>query len=211
MTVLSAKNDVLQAHLSASHLLPQLIRLELRQNMRLRDASAEPDTVQFLQELEQIGEGTAATNDCGYTSFPACVQAQPSIEALCEEVYGDLFRNEISDLSTYLSERTIVTPFLRDCKRLNDAILDKSPGELYSYTSNDSWVAGQLDENGEFGNAPLGEDVLNNLDIAGLPPHDLRFRPSTPLILLRNIRKQSPINPYEVLCHTCPASACPRF
>jgi hypothetical protein len=185
VTLLNGKAHVINAHFTSSYLLPLLQRLELTENMRMRNSEASADTIQFLQELEDIGDGRTPVGDDGLISLPACVQPAASAAELCRKVYGDLFDNRVPPerLSEYLRERTIVTPLLRDCRMLNDLIISQTPGPVFTYKSADSWDNSDTSMQEQ----QLDEATLNSLDLPGLPPHELTFTHATTLILLRNI------------------------
>lgn len=67
-----------------------------------------------------------------------------------------------------------------DVDEINFQIQQLLPGDLMSFKSIDTVV----DEN-ESVNFPI--EFLNSLDIPGMPPHNLRLKIGSPIILLRNL------------------------
>ncbi|XP_074328250.1 uncharacterized protein LOC141666153 [Apium graveolens] len=100
----------------------------------------------------------------------------------------------------YLSERAILTPTNQTVGHLNSLIIDKLPVESLSYFS--------VDAVEEFGGTfeDLNEafliEYLNSLNVAGMPPHDLKLKhfiprmelsPSDTKIPFKLVRKQIPL------------------
>ena len=97
------------------------------------------------------------------------------------------------DLNLYSSDpyemisRCILTPKNTSVEDINDVMIQRFPGQLFSYTSSDQTVDQRFQAD--------YEDFLNSQNPKGLPPHKLMLKESCPLILLRNL------NPAEGLCN----------
>ncbi|GBP51659.1 hypothetical protein EVAR_48282_1 [Eumeta japonica] len=78
------------------------------------------------------------------------------------------------------SERAILAAKNKDADDLNAIIQNFLPGELFSYKSVDT-VTNQDD----VVNYPT--EFLNSLELPGLPPHNLKLRVGSVVIMLQNI------------------------
>ena len=83
--------------------------------------------------------------------------------------------------------RCIFAPKNSSVDELNDILIRKFPGKLYTYTSIDKTIDQR--HQGDY------EDFLNSQNPKGLPPHKLMLKENYPIILMRNL------NPLEGLCN----------
>lgn len=93
---------------------------------------------------------------------------QNSVDNMIESTYTD-FMNNWKD-PKYLSDRAILTPTNQTVTHLNDLIVEKIPGESFSYYSVDSAEEfGGTDD--DLHNAfPI--EYLNSISLRGMPSHD---------------------------------------
>jgi ATP-dependent DNA helicase PIF1 len=97
---------------------------------------------------------------------------------LIESVFPDTLNNHL--YHNWLSNRAILAAKNIDVDENNYQIQTLLPGDLMTFKSNDTIV----DEN-QIVNFPI--EYLNSLDFAGMPPHNLRLKIGSPVILLRNL------------------------
>ncbi|KAG3055831.1 hypothetical protein PI124_g24176 [Phytophthora idaei] len=114
------------------------------------------------------------------------------LSRLIETVYADF--NEENQPDNYFAERIILTPKNADVLAINDMILDKLPGDAQEYRSVDT-----LDGDDELERQERSDlyppEFVNTISLSGMPPHKLRLKIGTPVMLLRNI------NTKEGLCN----------
>ncbi|XP_074377523.1 uncharacterized protein LOC141719037 [Apium graveolens] len=87
----------------------------------------------------------------------------------------------------YLSERAILTPTNQIVGHLNSLIVDKLPGESVSYFSVDA--AEEFGGTYEDLNEAFPIEYLNSLNVAGMPPHDLKLKVGAVVMLMRNLNQ----------------------
>lgn len=171
--------DEINACLKSSILWRSVHTLRLTINMRVtlqNDLSAEV----FSKQLLDIGNGKIGFHEnTQLIKLPEnFCNIVDSKNALIESVFPNIrdnYRNY-----QWLSERAILAAKNVDVDEINFKIQETLPGELISFKSIDTVV----DEN-ESVNYPT--EFLNSLDLPGLPPHNLRLKIGSPIILLRNL------------------------
>ncbi|XP_074323536.1 uncharacterized protein LOC141660450 [Apium graveolens] len=87
----------------------------------------------------------------------------------------------------YLSERAILTSTNQTVGHLNSLIVDKLPGESVSYFSVDA--AEEFGGTDEDLNEAFPIEYLNSLNVAGMPPHDLKLKVGAVVMLMRNLNQ----------------------
>ena len=156
-------------------------------NMRLKQVT-DREEHQRLQEFQtfllNLGRGDLPANNDGNIDIPQeyIVSGFETEEAMqsaaIQHVYGNI--NEHLNDSAYMMSNIIICPHNRNVKKLNDKIIESmSTMEYLSYSSDTS-----TDQSVE-----IGEEVLNTLEIPGLPSHVLRLKEKMPVMLMRNISK----------------------
>lgn len=175
----STPADEINACLKSSTLWRHVQRLTLSTNMRVQlqnDISA----ARFAKQLLDIGNGKMTideTTKC-ITLPPNFCTNTSSKEELIEKVFPNIAQNYKNH--QWLSERAILAAKNSDVNDINFTIQDVIPGEFGTYNSIDT-VTNQDD----VVNYPT--EFLNSLDLPGIPPHVLKLKYGTPIILLRNI------------------------
>jgi hypothetical protein len=163
---------------------------ELTLNLRLmhrtfatqdaRDAAAA-----FDSWLWKMAKGDLPKVQGDFTPLPQGVRlAQNTRAQLIDTTFGDL--NQVSDLMSkadYLAKRAILAPKNVDVQDLNDIVLQKLEGEERLYASNDS-----CPDDPSFRAYPL--ELLNQIDLPLMPPHQLKLKKFAVVFVLRNINPQ---------------------
>ena len=173
------RGQIVSATLKRSLLWKNIAVRQLTINMRAR-LSADPNEEQFCEQLLQLGEGKMECVEDTNTvvlpqSFGHCVFVASELE---QTLYPDIalnFRNV-----DWLAERTILAPHNASVNSMNEALLQKIPGELFVCQSVDT-----ADNDDESNLYPT--EFLNSLPPAGLPQHNLHLKEGAPIIILRNL------------------------
>ncbi|CAN1162457.1 ATP-dependent DNA helicase pif1 [Linum perenne] len=106
-------------------------------------------------------------------------------------VYPDFTRSFSS--VDYVKSCAIVTPTNAIVSEINDFMLNQIPGELQTYFSADSLTT--TGSNKEALEMEYHIEFLNSLSFNGIPEHDLKLKPFSTVMLLRNL------NPLVGLCN----------
>ncbi|GFT39632.1 ATP-dependent DNA helicase [Trichonephila clavipes] len=134
----------------------------------------------FSEQLLHIGNGKIElqlNTQCIKLPDNFCTVVQDKNE-LIQSIFPDIQNNYLNH--EWLSQRAILAAKNVDVDEINFQIQQLLPGDLMSFKSIDTVV----DEN-ESVNFPI--EFLNSLDIPGMPPHNLRLKIGSPIILLRNL------------------------
>ena len=83
----------------------------------------------------------------------------------------------------WLAEHCVLAPLNEDIYSINSAIIRTLPGELHVYSSADSVIDEPIGDT----ESPYPVELLNTLQVPGIPPHRLELKPGVPVILLRNL------------------------
>lgn len=190
----STPADELNACLKASALWQYVKKLQLKTNMRVAlrsDQSAE----EFSRQLLAMGNGVIPVElVTGLIEFPqnfCSITTTP--EELIMKVFPNIAQNYVDH--DWLSARAILAAKNKDVDHLNFVIQNDISGELHSYKSVDS----VMDEN-EVTNYPT--EFLNSLDVPGLPPHFLKLKVGSIIILLRNLNAPKLCNGTRLIVKT---------
>lgn len=127
--------------------------------------------------LIELGNGSL-TNDTG---LPADFIKIPT-DMISTNIIDDIFPQRIRvNMVRDLQDHAILCPTNMACHELNMKIIDRIEGPLKSYYSVDS-VCSDDDNANLF---PM--EFLHTLAPSGMPPHDLKLKVGTIVILLRNL------------------------
>ncbi|KAI1695168.1 PIF1-like helicase domain-containing protein [Ditylenchus destructor] len=121
----------------------------LTQNQRV-----DPDEIEFLETLKQLGDGELQDGDEGYFEFPEeCLSND-----LITDVYGSALATKNYD---EMHERVILTPLNKDANEICNQVLEFLEGEDKYYTSMDT-----LAENNHLSNTErYPTEVLNAIQL----------------------------------------------
>ncbi|CAN1790705.1 ATP-dependent DNA helicase PIF1 [Linum perenne] len=161
------REDNLGASLTRSYLWNHCTLLELHVNMRINHSIS-----------------NAATEFDG-------MQFSDWVLAIGDGVYPNL-QTSYHNVA-YIRSRAIVTPTNKVVSAINDLILTQLPGEEKVYLSADTLTTSGPNQISLEIQYPT--EFLNSLSFNGMPEHQLRFKPYTIVMLLRNL------NPSVGLCN----------
>ncbi|XP_054710866.1 ATP-dependent DNA helicase pif1-like [Uloborus diversus] len=148
-------------------------------NMRVQ-VQNDPSAQVFSKQLLDIENGEIELyQNTHYIKLPDdfCTAVETKSK-LIESVFPDILNNYLNH--NWLCNRAILAARNVDVDEINFQIQQLLPGNLMSFNSIDTVV----DEN-EAVNFPT--EFLNSLDIPGMPPHNLRLKIGSAIILLRNL------------------------
>ena len=168
--------QIVKACIHSSPLWNDIKQLKLTTNM-----SVASDEIDFSSYLLNIGNGTVQVNqNIGQDMIQ--IPHEYLVETL-DELVDKTFPNIEDRYSDkyWVARRAILTPRNEGVDKINEAIMDKFPGQGKTYLSADS-VAEEDLQNG------YPTDFLNSITLSGMPPHSMTLKVGAPVILLRNLR-----------------------
>jgi hypothetical protein len=181
-----SRADIVTACLQKSFIWPQLKRLSLRINMRVREGQHGQEFIHWISELPY----SPALD--GMVSIPDYINQPATITDLISHVYPPgLLSRAVTDPSTFHG-RCLLTTLNTTVVELNKLILGQLPGRLRTYQSVDSYDT----ENASGSDLhELPVEQLQSIDMPSLPPSQLSLKIGAPVLLLRNL------SPRDGLCN----------
>ncbi|XP_075444603.1 uncharacterized protein LOC142488115 [Ascaphus truei] len=176
-------DECTMAHKKSLEALDRTLK-DLRNNQDIMGGAVillagESNTQDFANMLLNIGEGTLPTNLSGEITFPNhFAHIMTSLTQLINHGYPNIVHNYNNH--TWLCERAILAPKNNCVNDINNQIQDMLPGNITEYKSIDTVV-----DTDEAVNYPT--EFLNSLEPPGMPPHRLRLKLGSPIMLLRNL------------------------
>ncbi|EOA33245.1 hypothetical protein CARUB_v10021791mg [Capsella rubella] len=151
-------------------------------NNEQSDALAE-----FSKWLLDIGDGKINEPNDGEVEIEIpedllITLSEDPIHAIVHEIYGNSFAKEKDP--KFFKRRAILSPRNEDVDKINQYMLSQLPGAERRYLSSDSIET--LDTS-VFDDMVYSQEFLNNINVSGLPKHELTLKKGAPIMLLRNI------------------------
>jgi ATP-dependent DNA helicase PIF1 len=109
-----------------------------------------------------------------------------SVSELVNHVFPDLCKNYHQ--RDWLSSRSILCAKNYDKNVINDELIQHLDGPMTTYLSIDMAVTDSCDTYA----APV--EIMNSVEIAGLPPHQLKLKVGAPIIILRSLDAPKVVN-----------------
>lgn len=134
-----------------------------------------PEQTEFAKYLLKIGNGELPLNDMGEIELPEDILSNGN---LVDEVFGNCLVNENYE---EMKDRAIFAPLNKDVSKINAEIIEHLAGDYKVYKSYD------LVKDQPEGGLQFPPEFLNSVDIADLPPHELKLKKNTIIMLLRNL------------------------
>nr|XP_017245517.1 PREDICTED: ATP-dependent DNA helicase PIF1-like [Daucus carota subsp. sativus] len=193
----AGRPDIVAASLNRSKLWDHAEVHLLSRNMRLH-AGNTPEQNRIIKDFSEwqlrIGDGKKchdfepdASNDANM-KMPErfLIHAEESpLQSLVDRIYPGFEENFQSH--EYIRDRAILTPTNVVVDDINKIILDKIPGETYTYYSQDS-MEDNGSENNDFAESfPI--EYINSLNMPCIPKHELKLKVGTPVMLMRNLNQ----------------------
>ncbi|XP_022831021.1 uncharacterized protein LOC111359653 [Spodoptera litura] len=184
--------DVIKACLKSSPLWQSIKTLNLRTNMRAHLSN--DNNGNFSQKILQLGDGklpSPVANNSQVSLDNELAQTVNSLDVLIDTIYPDI-ENLTERNFNWLCSRAIVSPRNDSVNDINRMIMEKVPGDFKCYKSIDT-VCNIEDA------VHYPQEFLNSLNPAGLPPHELKLKGGTPIMLLRNLSPPNMCNGTRLL------------
>ena len=175
-----SRADIVQSAINRSYIWSFVTTLKLTINMRViglrgADAKLQQDFANFLI---QIGEGIN-NNEQDEVILPSEIVSQSkNVDDFLSTYHFDI-KEKYND-SNYVIDKCLCAARMEHVDMLNEKTNEIFPGEEYCYYSCDTLI-----NNGNAAVYPI--DFLNSITPSTLPPHILKLKLNSPIILLRNI------------------------
>ena len=185
----AGRAQVVGACLKSSPLWPRIETMELATNMRALNGDDQAGA--YADFLLRVGDGRLpiiAAPDTVQVPEPVQSPAR-NLDALADRVFPNLadhYRDE-----RWLHERAILSPLNANVDKANEIVLARLPGELVTYLSVDSLT--EDEQNAENG-PPIPVEVLNHIDVSGIPSHQIQVKVGAPVVLMRNLDAPRVVN-----------------
>ncbi|CAF1074146.1 unnamed protein product [Rotaria sordida] len=171
--------DELKACLKSSYLWRHVASLKLSSNMRVH-LQGDVSAGRFAEQLLAIGNGKIPADPVSgliniSDNFCNIVE---SVEELKNKVFPNI-QTQYKD-HKWLCERAILAPKNVNVNAINLQIQQQLPGEAISYKSIDT--VKDIDMVVQY-----PTEFLNSLEPSGMPPHNLRLKIGSSIMLLRNL------------------------
>ncbi|RCV06716.1 hypothetical protein SETIT_1G185800v2 [Setaria italica] len=144
----------------------------------------------FRQVLPVMARGTRAQITDATLMRSYIWESKTSIDTLIDRVFPNLHCEYTS--AAYMRELAILSTRNEHVDAVNAFMIERFPGNKKVYYSFDSI------EDDLWNNYPL--DFLNSITPNGLPPHELTIKKNCPVILLRNLDPQWPLQWHKTHC-----------
>ncbi|KAL6197034.1 hypothetical protein ACLB2K_032647 [Fragaria x ananassa] len=148
----------------------------------------------FAKWLLEVGDGKVCDikdpndSDASWIEIPddmlIATDLDP-ISSIFHATYPD-FDSKYNNFD-YIRERTIITPKNVTVSDINDYVVSLLPGNTVTYLSADTICP--TTDNASNLNISYPPELLNNIDISGVPSHKLVLKKGMPVMLLRNINQ----------------------
>lgn len=157
----------------------EVLKLTTKMRVALQN---DPSAEIFSDQLLAIGNGEVPVDvSTGLISFPPnFCHFTTTKEELILAVFPNIVQNHVNH--DWLSERAILAAKNKDVDDLNFVIQNQIVGQLHSFKSIDC-----VTNPDEATSYPT--EFLNSLDLPGLPPHNLRLKVGSVIIMLRNLNQ----------------------
>ncbi|KAG4222403.1 hypothetical protein PC116_g29123 [Phytophthora cactorum] len=214
VVVRGAPAQTIDACLKSSTLWQKSQQFHLGKNLRVMSAQNEStatELAEFSEFLLQVGEGRHEINSAlgpDGIKIPKNMLIENPVEELSEdrevedirpgaiprgltrlvdEMYADINNPDIAN-DEYFANRAILTTTNAVRQRINEAVAQRLEGVSQEHLSTD---AVEEDEEVNF----FEQEVLQTVNINGIPPHKLTLKKGAPIMMMRNL------NPDLGLCN----------
>jgi hypothetical protein len=186
VVVKGSRAQVVGACIQRSVLWRSMTVLHLHQNMRLNTNIDVEQT--FAKWQLEVGQGKH-TDAGGSLPLPDHFKCRENtMDSLINTIYPNIHTSNISQPREYFSERTILSTTNEEVDRLNEAVLQRFPGQAQVFHSAD-YIPTTEQSGGEDNDTMLNYPVecLNKFNASGLPLAKLALKPGCPIMVLRNL------------------------
>lgn len=185
------RSMIVNSSLNSSYLWQHCQVLRLSENMRLRSGRNKTDlkeVKEFAEWILKLGDGLLGEENDGDTDIEIpedllILDQENPISSLISFTYPNMNQNLTDPM--YFQQRAILAPTNEVVHSINEHLLMAIPGEEKIYLSSDSLC--ESEEETDINMALFSPDVLNKLNLSGLPNYKLVLKVGAPVMLLRNI------------------------
>ena len=159
---------------------------------RLLKSQRDKNDPQYAAYVQQIGQDRVphVTKPDGRKLIPLNNHSEPNsqdhFQLQCtthlDELKNFVYPNMSEDAGNW-NDRDILATTNATTDECNDSISSNRPGESVSFFSSDSCISDESNPNTAFA-AP---EHLNELNVSGVPPHELKLKSNTLAMLVRNL------------------------
>nr|XP_034194991.1 uncharacterized protein LOC117611166 [Osmia lignaria] len=174
----------------SSNLWSEFKLLQLTQNMRVG-----PGEQDFTEYLLTIGSGSVNVPDTEIMSIPDDILFHGSPQDLIHWVYEN-------NLAQPNPNHALLCPRNDHCDYIYNLILDSLEGDQRVYFSEDKLINPSAEAIADY-----PPELLNHVEVAGLPPHQLRLRVDATVILILNMLPVDGLGRETMIPELQPASA----
>lgn len=192
------RGQIVSATITRSKLWKSATVYKLMQNMRINKGTTDEEVQSlssFAKWVLDIGDGkvnTPTNATMAMAEDEICIPKEfcnlhgiNSVDEMIESTFPD-FLNNFKD-PDYLSERAILSPTNATVGHVNSVVVEKIPGEMFSYFSVDTaedFPGTQRDQLQSF-----PPEYLNSINIPGLALHELKLKVGVVVMLMRNLNQ----------------------
>lgn len=164
-----SRGDHVNGCIKMCELWERVHKLSLTTNMRVTSGDAE-----WIQFLLKVGDGTANDNE-GKVVLPDSVMSNG-------DLVDDVFGQTIDPYAATTCENSILAPKNVDVDALNAKVHERMTGRERVYHSADEAMC---EDPADAINYPT--EFLNKLQLSRMPPHELKLKEGSVVMLLRNL------------------------
>ncbi|KAD5508647.1 hypothetical protein E3N88_16350 [Mikania micrantha] len=194
----ASKAEIISTSLPRSYLWPSFRIIKLTENMRLHrphlTSNESQQIASFSNWLLDIGDGVSgdSTDPLSPDSKNVVIPQQfliPHDDSALTKLIDFIYNDSVLQFPTAenLSDKAIICPKNETANYINGLILEKAPGQIFTYLSTDSITP----RTGDRGDTEMlyPPDYLNQLNFSGIPSHQLNLKVNSPVILMRNLNQ----------------------
>lgn len=180
-----SRAQVVNACILRSHLWGSLRQVRLRKNMRIQDGRANQEYARFVRRIPTDKDLIHSV------PIPEGVTCFTDPNRLYRQIYPDAMLNTPAEYLTAFKDRALLALTNHAVAAINTDILERFPGFAREFLSVDT----ASDVSDSIGAETYTVELLQSIDLAGMPPSKLNLKTGVPVILLRNL------NPAVGLCN----------
>jgi hypothetical protein len=185
----AGRSEIVESCLKHSSIWEAVEKLELAENMRVKNSSEE--SASFAEFLLKVGDGRLNTveelGSCKVRLPDDLIIDSDNLDDLCDFVYNKLDENFTK--STWLCSCAIICPTNSTVDEVNSVMIERFSGDARQYKSRDKVLENEHQYPLEF---------INSLTPSRFPPHNLILKKHASVMLIRNLQPHEGVDmPFE--------------
>jgi ATP-dependent exoDNAse (exonuclease V) alpha subunit len=185
-------NSPIWAHVK---ILKLTVNMRVQQALSLNNSELAAALQDFASYILSIGNGSATTiENTDLIRIPDdMILPGSDLATLAEAIYGNFDHASVLSAQA-LTAKAILAPKNTDVNDLNGYLMDKFPGNYTDFYSADTVLS-------EDQALSYPVEYLNSMNPGSLPPHHLRLKIGSPIMMLRNLDHRSGVcNGTRLIC-----------